>query len=186
MQPSDRPGAARRLRIVSTKFDGSPHYDYEGVLVGRDGPLLRLFVEAGTPFVGYRGPGRIVASYTALFWTDRHYNVFHNHWPMGSRGVTSYCNIGTPAALDGDTLRWVDLDLDVVALAGGRIVLDDEDEFAAHRVRFGYPEELVQRVLAARDEVLRLAALGQFPFDRESHIPNPASSGGSDGGHKGG
>ncbi|WP_180935649.1 DUF402 domain-containing protein [Nocardioides ungokensis] len=36
-------------------------------------------------------------------------------------------------------LRAVDLDLDVVRGRTGRVWIDDEDEFAEHRVRFGYP-----------------------------------------------
>ncbi|GAB3748394.1 hypothetical protein [Microlunatus parietis] len=41
---------------------------------------------------------------------------------------------------------------------------EDEDEFAAHIVRYGYPEELVARTRATADEVLIAARDGFEPF----------------------
>lgn len=82
----------------------------------------------------------------------------------------SYANVGTPAQLDGDVLRWVDLDLDVFTSEDGAVTLDDVDEFDQHRKLFAYPEALVAEVFAARDELLALARTGGFPFDREAHI----------------
>ena len=38
----------------------------------------------------------------------------------------------------------VDLDLDVVRRTDGTVYVDDEDEFAEHRVSFGYPPEVVE------------------------------------------
>ena len=52
-----------------------------------------------------------------------------------------YVDITTPPVWDGTVLRAVDLDLDVVRGNTGRVWVDDEDEFADHRVRFGYPDE---------------------------------------------
>ena len=47
--------------------------------------------------------------------------------------------MATPPYWDGDVLRSVDLDLDVIQGLSGRVWVDDEDEFADHRVRWGYP-----------------------------------------------
>ena len=62
-------------------------------------------------------------------------------------------------------LRAVDLDLDVVRGPTGRVWVDDEDEFADHRVRFGYPEEVAR----LRDGLLRPGARGRrrrpAPYD---------------------
>ena len=35
----------------------------------------------------------------------------------------------------------VDLDLDVIRMRDGRIILDDEDEFEEHQVRYAYPPD---------------------------------------------
>ena len=162
--------AQRLVRVLSTKYDGSPHYEFEAQLLGHRDGYVRLHVPRGTLLRSYRGEFPVRATFTALFWADRWYNVYHNHRPAGRRGIESYANVATPAQFDGETLRWVDLDLDVLTREGG-VEVDDEDEFAEHRERFGYPDDVVRHALAARDELLRLAGSGAFPFDRASHIP---------------
>ena len=153
------------IRIEATKYDGSPHYRFDATLLSHDGPLLTALVDSGTVMDGYRGDVTVRTSFTALFWTDRYYNAYQNFRPVGGRGVFVYANIGTPARLDGDVIRWVDLDLDVFIDGKGEVTLDDVDGFEEHRERFGYPEELVTEILAARDELLRLAHAGDYPFD---------------------
>ncbi len=37
----------------------------------------------------------------------------------------------------------------------GRIWVDDEDEFAAHRVALGYPDEVIEQAVTSCQEVLR-------------------------------
>ncbi len=56
-----------------------------------------------------------------------------------------YCDITTPARWESDdTVHLIDLDLDVVRRrATGLVELLDEDEFAEHRARFGYPDDVV-------------------------------------------
>ena len=59
----------------------------------------------------------------------------------------TYVDITTPARWDTGhdvpVLRCTDLDLDVVRTQDGRVYVDDEDEFADHRVAFGYPDDVV-------------------------------------------
>jgi protein associated with RNAse G/E len=160
-----------RILLASTKYDGSLHYEFEADLVGSEGTLIRCVERAGTPWIGYRGEGRIRYDATALYFTDRWYNVSHFHAPSGPRGMELYVNVGMPAFLKNGVLRWVDLDIDII-LDGSGVRVDDEDEFEEHRHRYAYPPELVERVLATRDEVLRLAEREAFPLDRQQHIPS--------------
>ena len=70
-----------------------------------------------------------------------------------------YVNIATPATWDDGTLRFVDLDLDVIWRAdSGEVILDDEDEFALHQVRFGYPSDLIEQARRSGEEVRELIA----------------------------
>ena len=158
------PQFPRPIRIESTKYDGSAHYRFDATLLSQEGPLLTAVVEAGTVMDGYRGDVEVRTAFTALFWTDRHYNAYQNFQPVGARSIVVYANVGTPARLEGDVIRWVDLDLDVFVDAAGAVTLDDVDEFEQHRERFAYPERLVAEILAARDELLRLARAGDYPF----------------------
>ncbi|MDQ3896796.1 MAG: DUF402 domain-containing protein [Actinomycetota bacterium] len=70
-----------------------------------------------------------------------------------------------PEWRDG-TLTAVDLDLDVVRRRDGTTVLLDEDEFADHRVRFGYPEAVVAAARRTADWLMETVAARAEPFDR--------------------
>ena len=59
-----------------------------------------------------------------------------------------YVDVATPAVWDGAVLRSIDLDLDVIRRQDGTVLLDDEDEFATHRVAYGYPAEVIELALA--------------------------------------
>ena len=146
------------VRIVSTKFDGSLHNDFAGRLIedagGTEDPSapLRVFVPEGTPIQSYRGDQVVRIPFTALFWPaeDRWWYVYHNHWTQQRADQRwtpeSYANVSSPATFDGETIRWVDLDLDVT-IRTGVVELLDEDVFAEHRVRMAYPEALVASAL---------------------------------------
>lgn len=58
----------------------------------------------------------------------------------------------------------VDLDLDVWLDDDGHLVVDDEDEFAAHQVELAYPPEVVALAEASRDHVLAAIIAGDEPF----------------------
>ena len=155
------------VRVIGKKYDGSPRDEWPAQLVEKRGTLLHLYVPAGTEEI-VRGHRRrvMVNAFTGLFWTDRWYNV----WQIDrTEGVLVYANVAMPCQFEGSVLRWVDLDIDVVCYANGSIVVKDEHEFEAHIVRFAYPEHVIKCALAARDELLRLAHAGEFPFERMGH-----------------
>ena len=155
----------RTFPVHSTKYDGSLHYRY-GTTVAREEPgLLMLYQSPGMPVDCYRG--QLTTKYHSLgvFWPDRFYNlevVWHPDW----RSHEHYVNIATPAAWHDGTLRFIDLDLDVIWRAdSGEILLDDEDEFELHQVRFGYPSDLIEQARRSADEVCRMMERRAYPFD---------------------
>ena len=162
----------RTVRVLSTKYDGSPHYDYDAQFVDHDGARLRLYVPAGTQMTGYRGSMRTRVAFTALFFTDgdRWYNCYHNHWTGRRASIESYANVSLPAEFDGEVVRWVDLDLDVLVRRTGGASIVDHDEFLEHRERFGYPPALSRRAADTAVELLALARDRHAPFDREAHL----------------
>ena len=149
----------------STKYDGSLHYRYPLTVVQEDPDLVTLYCRPGIMCDSYRG--QLTAQYHSLelYWADRFYNLtvmWHPDW----RPRMHYVNIATPATWDDGTLRFIDLDLDVIWHAdSGEVILDDEDEFELHQVRFGYPNDLIEQVRRSGDEVLEMIARAAHPFD---------------------
>ena len=65
----------KTIRVIGTKYDGSPRDEWPAQLVEQCGTLLHVCVPAGTEGI-VRGIRRQVMpdGFTGLFWTDRWYN----------------------------------------------------------------------------------------------------------------
>lgn len=59
----------------------------------------------------------------------------------------------------------IDMDLDVIRMAGRDVFVDDQDEFAEHRVAMNYPDRLVDDIQAAADELYQAVKAQHAPFD---------------------
>ncbi|MBI4570546.1 MAG: DUF402 domain-containing protein [Chloroflexi bacterium] len=155
----------RRVRVCSTKYDGSPHWEYDSSFVLEEGPLLVTLNFAGQELQTWQGPWTTPYDTRNHFWADRWYNVMRRELPRGGGLHSWYCNITTPALYDGETVRYADLDLDVIVPVGGGPQLLDEDEFLENSRRIGYPPEVIEQARRAVDELLALARGRRFPFD---------------------
>lgn len=154
------PGSA--VRVEMTKWPSAPHWCFDATYLGADEHGDWLGVPAGTsmarPGATYVAPVAQVllaptqplrrvggGSFTpaeALANLDPERGFLATFHAEGGV-VEVYVDITTPPAWDGRVLRSVDLDLDVIRAPRGRVWVDDEEEFADHRVRFGYPDDLV-------------------------------------------
>lgn len=97
------------------------------------------------------------------FFTDRWFNIFEFREPTGEFR-NYYCNIAMPAEFDGRTLRYVDLDIDVVMNAAGEVEVADRDDFSINSERFGYPQDVKDRVERTIVELLGMIERREWPF----------------------
>ena len=159
------------IRVEKAKYDGTIQAAWESELLDHAGPLLRSVVPGGRPVYVLDRSRWVQSGETTcaveLYFEDRWYNVWH---VRDNTQELWYCNVAVPASFDGKTLRWVDLDIDIRCYRDGAPEVLDEDEFEQHRSELGYPAEVVERALAARDEALRLAHARVFPFDYDTQI----------------
>jgi len=148
---TDRPAPGTPLVFRWRKWDGSPHWEHDSVYLGRD--------EHGD-WVGQRGgwrsarPGRDTVSdgdnvtlvppggefAATLNATHPHIAIYIDiawdvRWDAGAHPD------GIPSPVG------IDMDLDVVRARDGRgIWIDDRDEWDEHRVQYGYPLDIVDRL----------------------------------------
>ncbi len=160
---SGRASPGNRVFLRATKFDGTPHWLQPFRVVADDGNLLITSYRARTPIYTSRGEFRSPYDSIVYFWRDRWYNVFRLSRP-GCPTALWYCNVTTPPTFDGCQIGYIDLDLDVKVYPSGCIELLDEEEFESHRLKYGYPNELVARARAAAAEITALARERRFPF----------------------
>ena len=160
------------VRCEMTKWRDRPHWVYVGVYLGSDEHGDWIGFRSGSRFTrpgaDYVAPYDQVALAPADHLEERGWLAAF-HAPAGE--VRVYVDVATPPVWDGTTLRSVDLDLDVVQGRTGRVWVDDEDEFAAHRERWAYPEPLVRGALASCASIERAVRAGVPPFDGETHLP---------------
>ena len=146
-----------------TKWGDRPHWEYDAIFLGSDEHGDWLGCPTGT---FYSRPGmEFVATFAGVVLVPvdgaAHLAAFNDE----HAGAATYVDMCTPPAWDGTVLHAVDLDLDVVKRQDGTVYLDDEDEFAEHRVTYGYPPEVVAMVERSAAEVLAAVRQGIAPYD---------------------
>jgi protein associated with RNAse G/E len=167
-QQGDGVSEARLVTVRATNYDGSDHWVHPATLLHADNSLLITQTHAGLDIRRERGSFTSPYNTRAHYWPDHWFNVIRLELPgQGLWGY--YCNIATPLQFDGQTVSYIDLQLDVLARVDEAGELSfwvaDEDEFQAARKLYAYPDDLVERCYRAVDEVIAMIEARQFPFD---------------------
>lgn len=169
LSPAELPFGAK-VRALFTKWDGTPHWQYDLLVLGAD--EYGVWV-AGAPGGLIRRPGReIVADvhWVTLYPRDDMWVATFND-VGGHFSAQVYVDITTVPSWwhrpDGVLeVSAIDLDLDVIRRFDGDLLLDDEDEFDDHRIAMDYPEEIVAGAQAAAERVVRDVGAYAEPFDQ--------------------
>ena len=154
----------RDVRLVFTKYDGSLHWHQTMHYLGQDEHGIWLGARAGsTAQRGSEPPVRFEAPSVQLVPVGQWWTAVFNDPPASAE---IYCDISTPPQWTSpDQVTMVDLDLDVIRRRrDGQVLLDDEDEFAEHQVRYGYPAELISQAQQAAAWLLAAVSAGAEPF----------------------
>ena len=122
------------------KHDGKPH---------RTWSRCKILEETDRHFIGINNNTLVTESdgrswitkepAICYFPKDRWYNVI---CMIRSDGIYYYCNIASPILYDGEALKYIDYDLDLKVWPGYRYKVLDEGEYAAHRIKYQYSDEL--------------------------------------------
>jgi protein associated with RNAse G/E len=157
------PRSFPQVRVVYRKYDGSLHWNTTMLRLGEDEHGVWLGSPPGSSWL--RGEEQSVV------WTHAHVLLMpRDAWWTAVFNSTLeqtaelYCDITTvPQWHDGE-VTMVDLDLDVLRYRDGRVVAVDEDEFAEHQLRYGYPPDVIAAAEASMAWLLDAARRGTQPF----------------------
>jgi uncharacterized protein len=166
---SGAPRVGEGVRVVTTKWPDRPHWEHDAVVLGEDEHGLWLGAPAGTrcsrPGAGYDAD----QAFLRLVHPDRTWIA--SFYTRGGRAQFDvYVDITTAPVWRDHVVTAVDLDLDVVRGWAGRSWIDDEDEFADHRVRLGYPDDVVTTALATSESLLHAVRREEAPYDRHAPV----------------
>lgn len=166
------PQAGERVRVRASKWDGARHWEHDAVVLGSDAEGVWLGAPGDStaywrpglePFSGVE-PMLTLVPHRPLAMLEGTWALVH--WFTGSPAEL-YIDVATPPALirraDGWVLEYTDLDLDVVRDPARAARIDDEDEFALHAERMGYPAWVRERAQATAAALLLAAQRGAAP-----------------------
>jgi protein associated with RNAse G/E len=150
--------------VVYRKYDQSLHWhlwmrrlgsDEHGVWLGAPAGTVQRKGEDGPPVVSDH-------PYVMLFPAGGWWTAAFNGQPSS---LEIYVDIATPATWPHDgEVTMVDLDLDVIRRWDQSVSIVDQDEFAEHQIRYGYPADVVTAAERAADQLHALLAGGAEPF----------------------
>lgn len=158
-------GGVDRVRVEFGKWGGLPHWEFDALRLGADEHGTWLGVPPGTTMTRPGAVFRNSVPQVVLVPDAAYVASFYAPGDAGSSPCEVYVDISTVPVLDGAVVSTVDLDLDVVRGWSGRVWVDDEDEFADHRVRLGYPPEVVDLAVRSCAEVVRAVETARTPFE---------------------
>ena len=152
------------VRVVARKWPDRPHWEHDAVLLGEDEHGVWVGAPVGTAM---SRPGAAFSTDQAQVTLVPHEAPFlaSFYGRGGSAHCDVYVDITTVPTWSSGVVTAVDLDLDVVRGWTGRVWVDDEDEFAAHRVRYAYPSDLVRLAVSSCDAVRTAVQAGLPPYD---------------------
>jgi protein associated with RNAse G/E len=76
-----------------------------------------------------------------------------------------YIDLAWDARWDAGVPTGIDMDLDVVEQADRGVWIDDRDEWEEHRVKYGYPLDVVDRLEAVTLDLEARVSRREAPFD---------------------
>ncbi len=156
------------VRVEYTKYDGRPHRSYPALRLGEDAHGTWLGVPGEFVESAERGAFKYDEPYVLLVPRESWWTAMFNPPP---RRTEVYCDIATPARWSETSVHLTDLDLDVRRRrAGGVVELLDEDEFAVHTERFGYPRLVLDEAWAAARWLVTALGDGTEPFATDFHL----------------
>ena len=150
------------MRVEYTKWDGRLHWHCDADLLGEDEHGLWLGLPSGRLL--QRGDEEPVPCPGLVSLVPAHGRWIANFYVLGENSGTVYVDVTDEPMREGDIVRAIDLDLDVIRFPDGRVVLDDEDEFAEHQKLFGYPPDIISAAEATARDLLTAVTNRDEPF----------------------
>jgi len=146
------------------KWGDVAHWRFPVEKLGRDEFGTWLGARPPTPYTGPRGEGEWTHDFVLCVPQDRWWIATFNAFTT-DLGAQIYVDMTTVPVWRSEThLQAVDLDLDVIKQWDGTVMIDDEDEFAEHQVRFGYPPDVIAAARESCSSVFDSVVAGAEPF----------------------
>lgn len=96
-----------------------------------------------------------------FFYKKRWYNIIGQ---LKKNGLFYYCNIATPFIIDGNTIKYIDYDLDLRVFPDGGFKILDRNEYIYHKKIMHYSKELDLIIERSLQDLINLKKKNEGPF----------------------
>lgn len=155
------------MRPVTVQFLKNPdiiHWGFEVSYLGEDEWGEWMAVPRGT--VRWKGKRSVRPTRrNAVFCAPRD-EWWHLHYEGStSDNYAAFIDISTPPQWSSkNRYEMIDLDLDVGLGVDGSVVVEDEDEFQVHQVKYRYSDEMIRRAAKETSRIVKTLEARQEPF----------------------
>ena len=141
------------ITVVKLDPTGKETWRYQGRILRQEGSRILLEAFFNREDMLFHGMPLCKGDrFVETYYTDRWYNFYEIHSRADDSLRGWYCNVSLPAYLEGDTLYYTDLALDLLVFPDGRQIVLDEDEFD----RLDLTQQVREQALAALSELQAL------------------------------
>lgn len=164
LRPASSTVVLMDVTVQFFKYPGDLHWRHDLTMLGKDEHGVWLGGPAGSIVQRGREPAKEwPVPFVQLIAPGRWWTLLYNGQEASNFRI--YVDVVTqPCWVSESRVEMVDLDLDVVLDVDGRVKVLDEDEFEEHRVKFQYPESIVDRARATAADVALKLERRQEPF----------------------
>ena len=99
-----------------------------------------------------------------FFYKKRWFNIIAQLKPFG---LFYYCNIASPYTMDGNTVKYIDYDLDLRIFPDGGYRVLDKNEYKYHKKIMHYPDEIDFIVKKELEALIEMKKNNEIPFNKE-------------------
>ncbi len=129
-----------KLKICCYKHDGTLEHTSEEAIVLENNDEYLVCGNGRTKITEKDGRSHMTTEPAVLFF-------YKNHWfniigQLKKFGLFYYCNIASPYIIDGESIKYIDYDLDLRVFPDGGFRVLDRNEYNYHKKIMKYSEEL--------------------------------------------
>jgi len=99
------------------------------------------------------------------FYNKSWFNVIGQ---LKKNGIYYYCNIASPYVIDGNTIKYIDYDLDLRVFPNGSYKILDKGEYKYHSKLMNYSKELDVVLNSELKNLVNIARRRKEPFNSET------------------
>lgn len=126
----NNPTLATHVTIIKLNSNGQETWRYLGRVLRRRVNCILIEAFFDRPDMLFHGMPILTGDrFLETYYGNRWYNVFEIHDRRDDHLRGWYCNITRPASIAEDTVRYIDLALDLLVFPDGRQEVLDEDQF---------------------------------------------------------